>query len=87
MDLLHFIETSLFTRQIKELLTDDEYSLLQQNLIENPHQGDLVTGTGGVRKTRWAAGSNKGKSGGIRPIYFYLDESGIIFMLLVYPKS
>lgn len=83
--MLHFTETSIFTKQIKELLSDDEYSKLQQDMMINPHQGDLVRGTGGVRKTRWATGS--GKSSGIRVIYFYVDSHGIFYMLLAYPKS
>lgn len=83
--MLHFKETSLFTKQIKALINDDEYRLLQNDLILNPHQGDLVRGTGGVRKTRWAL--QTGKSDGIRIIYFYVDSHGVFFMLLAYPKS
>ena len=83
--MLHFIETSLFTKQIKDLIDDEEYRLLQSDLMLSPHQGDLVRGTGGVRKTRWA--TQAGKSSGIRVIYFYLDSEGLFFMLLAYPKS
>lgn len=84
--LLQFIETSLFSKQIVELLSDDEYSELQKTLINNPEQEDLVIGTGGVRKTRFATG-HRGKSGGLRIIYFYMDNQGRIYMLLAYPKS
>ncbi len=68
------------------MLDDDSYAELQLNLIFDPEQGDLVQGTGGVRKTRWAV-SNKGKSGGVRIIYYYMDNNGIFFMLLAYPKN
>ena len=61
--MLHFIETPIFTKQVLKLLDDEAYKELQENLINNPEQGDLIQGTGGVRKTRWAL--NQGKSGGI----------------------
>jgi hypothetical protein len=58
-----FIETKLFTRLVDEYLSDEEYSALQWALVANPHAGDLVRGTGGVRKIRWGA-SGRGKRGG-----------------------
>jgi hypothetical protein len=48
-----FIETKLFTRLVAQYLSDEEYSRLQQALSENPESGDLIPGTGGVRKLRW----------------------------------
>ena len=49
-----FIETSIFTKQIKELVTDDEYRKLQQNLLVQPDKGDIVKNGGGIRKVRCA---------------------------------
>ncbi len=83
--MLHFIETTTFTKQVVKLLDDDSYKELQLDLLHNPEQGDLIQGTGGVRKTRWAL--DKGKSGGVCIIYYFVDTQGIFFMLLVYPKS
>jgi hypothetical protein len=83
---MEFIETPVFTRQILELLTDDEYRGLQLSLWERPDQGDLIKGGGGIRKIRVAA-KDKGKSGGIRVIYYWLTEQGQIYLLLAYPKS
>lgn len=83
--MLHFIETPIFTKQVLKLLDDEAYKELQENLINNPEQGDLIQGTGGVRKTRWAL--NQGKSGGIRIIYYFVNNQGIFFMLLAYPKN
>ncbi|WP_296405732.1 type II toxin-antitoxin system RelE/ParE family toxin [Psychrobacter sp.] len=83
--MLHFIETPLFTKQVIKLLDDDSYKQLQSDLIENPEQGSLIQGTGGIRKTRWAL--NQGKSGGVRIIYYYVNSQGIFFMLLAYPKN
>ena len=71
-----FIETKLFTRLVQEYLTDDEYQKLQVVLIERPDAGDVIPGTGGVRKLRWKA-PGRGKRGGYRVIYYpgWLMES------------
>ena len=82
---IEFIETSLFTRQFKNIATDDELRDLQKELIAWPHKGDLIQHTGGLRKIRMAVGS-KGKSGGARVIYFLATEE-VIFFLMAYPKS
>ena len=88
MRLLHFIETTVFTKQITNLLIDDSYSDFQSFLSENPEVGDVMPGTGGVRKVRWVLpNTGTGKRGGIRVLYYYLDEFGIFYMLSVYAKS
>jgi len=81
-----FIETSLFSRLVQEYLTDEEYRKLQRELIQNPEAGAVVSGSGGVRKLRWAA-PGRGKRGGYRVIYFVRRPKGIIWMLTIYPKS
>lgn len=81
-----FKETPVFTKLISGLLSDDEYKELQLYLIENPESGDLLQGTGGLRKVRWAK-HDTGKSGGIRIIYYWITEESQIFMLLAYPKG
>lgn len=83
---MEFIETSIFTRQILELLPDDEYRLLQTLLMDQPDKGDIIKNGGGIRKIRFAAQS-KGKSGGIRVIYYWIRDDSVIYMLLAYPKS
>ena len=81
-----FIETKLFTRLVQEYLTDDEYQELQALLIEQPEAGDVIPGSGGVRKLRWRA-PGRGKSGGYRLIYYAKIERGAIWMLTLYPKN
>ena len=81
-----FIETKLFTRLVQEYLTDEEYRELQQSLIENPEAGDVIPGSGGVRKLRWRA-TGRGKHGGHRVIYFAKVKQGRIWMLTMYPKN
>jgi len=81
-----FIETSTFTKLIDTYLTDDEYLGLQSFLLKYPEAGKIVRGSGGVRKLRWAI-SGKGKSGGIRVIYYWKQRDNEIWLLTVYGKS
>lgn len=81
-----FIETSTFTRLIEIYLTDDEYLGLQSFLLKYPDAGKIVQGSGGVRKIRWAI-TGKGKSGGIRVIYYWKRQKDEIWLLTVYGKS
>ena len=79
-------ETKLFSRQIAELLDDEEYRQLQEYLCSVPDAGDLIKGSGGLRKIRWRrAGS--GKRGGIRAVYYWLTNRDQLFMLAAYAKS
>ena len=80
------IETRIFTRRIKELMSDDEYRALQETLVNRPGMGDIVRGTGGLRKVRWKQ-EGHGKSGGVRVIYYWMTEDEQLYMLHVYPKS
>jgi hypothetical protein len=70
-----FIETPIFTRQVLEVLTDEQYALLQGSLVARPDSGDLIRGSSGIRKLRWAL-PGRGKSGGVRVINF-LARNGI----------
>lgn len=82
---MEFIETPTFTRLLLELLTDEEYRGLQNILVENPERGDVIKGRGGIRKLRYAL-TGRGKSGGVRVIYYWMRNDGQIYMLLIYPK-
>lgn len=81
-----FIESPHFTDDVLELLSDDEYTELQIYLAQNPTAGAVIEGTGGLRKVRWAA-NGKGKSGGVRIIYFHVTSAFQIRMLLIYRKG
>src|SRR5450631_1851902 len=83
---MEFIETPTFTRMVTALLADDEYRGLQNELTEDPERGDLIKGGGGIRKMRYAA-QGRGKSGGVRVIYYWIKDNHQIYMLVVYPKS
>jgi hypothetical protein len=81
-----FIETTIFTKHVGRYLTDDEYLGLQMFLLERPDAGHIIRGTGGVRKLRWAV-AGKGKSSGVRIIYYWHVSRDNIWMLTIYSKS
>lgn len=61
-------------------------SPMQRYLALNPHAGDVIQGTGGLRKARWAA-EGGGKRGGVRVIYFHVSAQSQCRMLLIYRKG
>ena len=81
-----FIETDNFKEDVEALLTQDEFAALQALLAEHPHQGDLIVGTGGLRKVRWKM-AERGKSGGVRVIYYHVSAAAQIRLLLIYKKG
>jgi len=80
------IETPTFTRQIIRLMPDEDYRELQEALLLNPEQGDLIRGSGGLRKIRWSQ-PGRGKRGGVRVIYYWYLPDAQLYMLLAYPKN
>jgi hypothetical protein len=79
------IETTVFTRRVAELLSDDEYRELQATLVKRPKAGPVIPGSGGIRKLRWRA-SGHGKRGGARVIYYWATEQENTLMLLYIQK-
>ena len=86
---LTFIETSAFAGQRDGLLgRDDGFRALQNVVLEDPRIGVVIPGTNGVRKLRvGAAGQNKGKRGGLRVIYLYMEEKATVVFFAVYAKN
>ena len=83
-----FIETPLFTKRLSELLDDDSYAAFQRLrlLADRPEMGDIIEGTGGIRKVR-VASSGRGKRGGSRVIYYHFTAAAQIALLMIYPKN
>lgn len=78
----------MFTRQIIELLDEDEYSALQAALVFQPELGDLIPGTGGLRKVRWRESRRgRGKRGGVRVIYYWYVDESLVYFLIAYSKG
>ncbi|HWA26239.1 MAG TPA: type II toxin-antitoxin system RelE/ParE family toxin [Lacunisphaera sp.] len=84
--MLTFIETATFTRLITGLVPDDEYAAFQQELASHPEKSGPMSGCGGVRKVRLAAGG-KGKRGGARVLYLHLPDHQVIYLLYVFTKG
>jgi len=83
---VEFIETPVFTKQVRRLLSSDSYRGLQLALVFRPGQGSVVPGTGGLRKLRWRD-KGQGKRGGVRVVYYWIPEDETIYLLAAYSKS
>ena len=81
-----FVESNIFEKYRELYLSDDEYRLFQADLMVNPKQGDVIQGTGGLRKIR-VTSKGKGKRGGSRVIYYYLDNKRRFYLLTIYSKN
>jgi mRNA-degrading endonuclease RelE of RelBE toxin-antitoxin system len=81
-----FIETSVFTRSIVELLQDEDYRAFQLALLLRPELGSVIRESGGLRKIRWSV-QGRGKRGGIRVIYYWHEPSETFYLLYVYRKN
>jgi hypothetical protein len=83
-----FIEAPAFTRHVAEYLDDDQYRKLQTWLAASPELGDVMPGTGGFRKLRWAdPRRGKNQRGGLRVIYFYFSSDQQIWLMTMYDKD
>ena len=85
---MEFIEATPFTQHLEDFLSDDQYRELQTLLLLSPTEGDVIQGTGGFRKLRWAdTRRGKGKRGGLRVIYYFFESTHLIWMLSIYDKN
>ncbi len=80
------LETSVFTRQVREWLSDEEYLELQMLLVRRPTAGSVIRGSGGLRKIRWTL-PGRGKRGGVRVVYYWAGSREQLLMLFIYRKS
>src|ERR1051325_11209111 len=84
--LVTIAEVPEFVRRAARLLSAEERMALLEYLAANPRAGDLIRGTGGVRKLRWARGG-RGKSAGVRAIYYFHSEAMPLYLLSVFGKN
>ncbi|HJD56171.1 MAG TPA: type II toxin-antitoxin system RelE/ParE family toxin [Rickettsia endosymbiont of Pyrocoelia pectoralis] len=86
--LISVVELPEFQKFVKHNLNEKECFEIINYIATNPEQGDIIKGTGGIRKLRFALSSNnKGKSGGARVIYFYYNENIPVFLITGFIKS
>ena len=81
-----FVESKIFEKYRDDYLSGEEFRLFQAELMSNPKQGDVIQGTGGLRKIR-VASKAKGKRGGSRVIYYFLDDKQRFYLLTIYGKN
>lgn len=72
--------------RVTALLTDEQYAALQAYLVDRPDAGDVIRGSGGLRKIRWGAAS-RGKRGGTRTVYFWAKPQDQILMFFLFAKN
>ncbi len=80
------VELPEFQKRVSGLMREEEKASVINYLASHPQSGDLMQGTGGIRKLRWSA-QGKGKSGGVRVIYYFHSESMPLFLLTVFGKG
>jgi len=85
--LITVVELPEFQKFAKDCLNEKECMEIINYIAANPNQGDIIRGTGGIRKLRFALSNNKGKSGGMRIIYFYHNENMPVFLITGFIKS
>jgi hypothetical protein len=83
---LGVIETSGFSAIRDKYFSDVQFHLLQLFLMANPGAGNIIRGSGGVRKLRWGV-QGRGRRGGLRVIYYWIASDYQIFLITVYRKS
>ena len=85
---MEFIEAPAFSKHVSDYLNDDEYRRLQAELADKPETGDVMPGTGGFRKMRWAdIRRGKGRRGGLRIVYYHFRSDHQIWLMTLYGKD
>ena len=84
--MLEFVYLALFERSRTGILEDSDLKALEDVLLANPRAGVVMAGTGGVRKLR-AAREGRGKSGGARVVYLFIEEQATVYLILAFPKN
>jgi len=83
---MEYIESPLFNKLLSSYFTDDEYAGFQWHLSLHPKSGDVIVGSGGLRKIRWMT-KGQGKRSGVRIIYYYKSKEEQIWLLTIYAKN
>ena len=81
-----FIESTAFQREREKLLDEEAFRALQNEIIAQPEKGKLIRGSGGLRKVRFGL-KGRGKSGGVRVIYYLVVSARTVYLLDLYAKS
>ena len=80
------VELSVYLKKAERFLSENERNDLVSYLAFHPKSGVIIKGTGGIRKLRWKI-EGKGKSGGVRIIYYYYNEDIPLYLLTIFGKN
>jgi len=80
------VETVAYLKAVNSMWDEDTKTEFINHIALHPDEGDIIPGTGGIRKIRWQA-SGRGKRGGARVIYYVYDQNNPIYLLFAYPKN
>ena len=83
--MISIVEIPMFSRRIEGVMTPDELTAFKDFIARNPRVGDMIRGTGGLRKVRWQS-QGGGKSGGARIIYYFHSDDIPLFLITAYRK-
>ncbi len=86
INMITIAEVPEYIRQAEKLLTEAERQDVVSYLAAHPKSGDLIEGTGGIRKLRWGRGG-RGKSGGVRVIYYFHSELMPLYLITLFAKN
>jgi len=84
--MLEIIELPTFSKIVDKYWTDQEFLIFETFLVCHPEAGQIIKGSGGVRKIRWGYG-RKGKRGGVRIIYYLANNPDRIYLMAIYSKG
>jgi len=84
--MITIVELKNYIKRVVKFFNEDERNDIIAYLAYHPKAGDIMQGTGGVRKVRWAK-DDRGKSGGVRIVYYYYDDNVPLFLITVFGKN
>ena len=84
--MMTLVETPLFQKRIDDVMSGDDLQEFKDFIARHPEKGDIIRGTGGLRKVRWGV-RGSGKSGGARIIYYYHNATMPVFLITAFQKS
>jgi mRNA-degrading endonuclease RelE of RelBE toxin-antitoxin system len=81
------IEHHAYFKKAQKLMTEEQMDEIVELVAKNPQIGEVIAGTGGIRKFRYAAKEGRGKSGGVRVIYLAITKKGVVHIIDVFGKN
>jgi len=78
-----FVETTIFTKRVVEILSDEQYRRLQEALLVRPDLGKVIPGSGGLRKLRWSTSYSGKRGGAVGKFFWARGRDSIVFVFFL----